>query len=57
MERRLHTENAELQSLALTDELTGIANRPAMLQAADEIPAAGRMLRMTETRFLHRLSG
>jgi len=44
MERRLHTENAKLQSLALTDELTGIANRRAMLQAADEILSAGRVL-------------
>lgn len=44
MERRLHTENAKLQSLALTDELTGIANRRAMLQAAEEILSAGRLL-------------
>jgi diguanylate cyclase (GGDEF)-like protein len=44
MERRLHTENAKLQSLALTDELTGIANRRAMLQAAEEILSAGRVL-------------
>lgn len=44
MERRLHTENAKLQSLALTDELTGIANRRAMLQAAEEILASGRVL-------------
>jgi diguanylate cyclase (GGDEF)-like protein len=44
MERRLHTENAKLQSLALTDELTGIANRRAMLQAAEEILSAGRTL-------------
>jgi len=44
MERRLHTENAKLQSLALTDELTGIANRRAMLQAAEEILSSGRTL-------------
>lgn len=44
MEQRLHTENAKLQSLALTDELTGIANRRAMLQAAEEILSAGRLL-------------
>lgn len=44
MEQRLHTENAKLQSLALTDELTGVANRRAMLQAAEEILSAGRML-------------
>ena len=44
MEQRLHTENAKLQSLALTDELTGIANRRAMLQAAEEILSSGRVL-------------
>lgn len=44
MERNLHTENAKLQTLALTDELTGIANRRAMLQAAEEILSSGRML-------------
>jgi len=44
MEQRLHTENATLQTLAMTDELTGIANRRAMLQAAEEILASGRFL-------------
>ena len=44
MERRLHTENEALQTLALTDELTGIANRRALFQAADEILASGRAL-------------
>ena len=44
MEQRLHTENATLQTLAMTDELTGIANRRAMLQAAEEILSSGRTL-------------
>jgi diguanylate cyclase (GGDEF)-like protein len=44
MERRLHLENEELQTLALTDELTGIANRRALFRAADEILADGKML-------------
>ena len=44
MEQRLHTENAKLQTLAMTDELTGIANRRAMLQAAEEILSSGRLL-------------
>ena len=44
MERRLHTENEALQTLAMTDELTGIANRRAMLQAAEEILSSGRTL-------------
>jgi two-component system cell cycle response regulator len=44
MEQRLHTENATLQTLAMTDELTGIANRRAMLQAAEDILASGRVL-------------
>ena len=44
MERRLHLENAELQTLALTDELTGIANRRALFREADAILAAGRTL-------------
>jgi len=44
MEQRLHTENATLQTLAMTDELTGIANRRAMLQAAEEILASGCVL-------------
>lgn len=44
MERRLHLENVELQTLALTDELTGIANRRALFRAAESILAAGRTL-------------
>jgi diguanylate cyclase (GGDEF)-like protein len=44
MERRLHIENVELQTLALTDELTGIANRRALFRAAESILAAGRTL-------------
>jgi two-component system chemotaxis response regulator CheY len=44
MERRLHIENKELQTLALTDELTGIANRRALFRAATEILAHHRTL-------------
>jgi diguanylate cyclase (GGDEF)-like protein len=44
MERRLHLENEELQTLALTDELTGIANRRALFRAADEILSSGKLL-------------
>ncbi|HEX2062302.1 MAG TPA: diguanylate cyclase, partial [Thermoanaerobaculia bacterium] len=44
MERRLHLENAELQTLALTDELTGIANRRALFRAAEEMLATGKTL-------------
>lgn len=44
MERRLHLENEELQTLALTDELTGIANRRALFREADEILASGKSL-------------
>lgn len=44
IERRLHTENEELQTLALTDELTGIANRRALFRAAAEILGANRQL-------------
>jgi PleD family two-component response regulator len=44
MERRLHPENAELQTLALTDELTGIANRRALFSAGETMLAAGRRL-------------
>jgi diguanylate cyclase (GGDEF)-like protein len=44
MEHRLHLENVELQTQALTDELTGIANRRALFRAAESILAAGRTL-------------
>ncbi len=44
MERRLRVENEELQTLALTDELTGIANRRALFREADSILAGGRAL-------------
>ena len=37
MERRLSLINEELQELALTDELTGIANRRALFRAAEEM--------------------
>jgi two-component system cell cycle response regulator len=44
MERKLHVENEELQTLALTDELTGIANRRALFRAADEMLSDGKSL-------------
>jgi len=44
MERRLHIENEELQTLALTDELTGIPNRRALFRAATEMLARGQTL-------------
>jgi diguanylate cyclase (GGDEF)-like protein len=44
MERRLHLRNEELQTLALTDELTGVANRRALFRAGDEILTSGRQL-------------
>ena len=44
MERRLHLENEELQTLALTDELTGIANRRALFREGEAILASGRSL-------------
>lgn len=44
MERRLHLENEELQTLALTDELTGIANRRALFRAADEMLGSGKTM-------------
>jgi diguanylate cyclase (GGDEF)-like protein len=44
MERRLHLENEELQTLALTDELTGIANRRALFRAAEEMLAGGKTM-------------
>ena len=42
MERRLHLRNAELETLALTDELTGIPNRRALLRSAEGLRSAGR---------------
>ena len=44
LERRLHTANEELQILALTDELTGIANRRALFRTGEQILRAGRGL-------------
>jgi two-component system cell cycle response regulator len=44
MERRMHLANEELQSLALTDELTGIANRRALFRAGEEILRSNRQL-------------
>jgi two-component system cell cycle response regulator len=44
LERRLHLENEELQTLALTDELTGIANRRALFRAAETMLSSGRPL-------------
>ena len=44
MERRLAHENEELQELALTDELTGIANRRALLRTGEQLLKSGRPL-------------
>jgi two-component system chemotaxis response regulator CheY len=44
MERRLHLQNEQLQTLALTDELTGIANRRAIFRAGEDVLNAGRIL-------------
>ena len=44
MERQLHLQNEELQTLALTDELTGIANRRAVFRAGTEILNSPRQL-------------
>ena len=44
MERRLQILNEELQTLALTDELTGISNRRALFREADTMLSAGRRL-------------
>ena len=43
MERQLHLRNEELQTLALTDELTGIANRRALFRAGEEILSSRRL--------------
>lgn len=44
MERQLHLKNEELQTLALTDELTGIANRRALFRAGAEVLNSSRQL-------------
>jgi two-component system chemotaxis response regulator CheY len=44
MERQLHLQNRELQELALTDELTGIANRRALFRAGEAVLAGKRLL-------------
>ncbi len=44
LERRLQIENQELQTLALTDELTGIPNRRALFRAATGILGHSRTL-------------
>ena len=44
MERRLHLANEELTTLALTDELTKIANRRALFREAEQILASGKAL-------------
>ena len=44
MERRLHLQNQALQMLALTDDLTGIANRRALFRAGEEVLSSGRGL-------------
>lgn len=44
MERQLHLRNEELQTLALTDELTGIANRRAIFRAGAEVLNSSRQL-------------
>ena len=37
LKKRLHVQNAALRAMALTDELTGIANRRALFSAAAEM--------------------
>lgn len=43
MERRLYHANRELEVLALTDELTGIANRRVLFRTGEEILRQGRI--------------
>ncbi len=44
LERQLHLQNEELQTLALTDELTDIANRRALFRSGNQILSDGRSL-------------
>ncbi len=44
MERKLHLQNEEWQTLALTDELTGVANRRAVFRVGAEILNSSRRL-------------
>lgn len=44
MELRLQVENEELQTLALTDELTGVSNRRGLVRAAEAMVGSGRGL-------------
>jgi diguanylate cyclase (GGDEF)-like protein len=44
MERRILRRNEQLEFLALTDELTGVANRRAIFSAGQDMLAAGRKL-------------
>lgn len=44
LERGLHQANEQLEALALTDELTGIANRRALFRSAESILRGGRRL-------------
>ena len=44
LERQLHLQNEELQTLALTDELTDIANRRALFRSGNQILSDGRGL-------------
>jgi diguanylate cyclase (GGDEF)-like protein len=44
VERRLLIENEELQTLALTDELTGIANRRSLFREAEQMLKSGQPL-------------
>jgi two-component system cell cycle response regulator len=44
VERRLLLENEELQTLALTDELTGIANRRSLFREAEQMLNSGQPL-------------